>query len=122
MQIIFKFTQFKTAMLDWTLQVLTIFYFKNTKQVYIDEALPWVLENRGNRAFISGGIGNKGKILRGTKTIFGNREHKKTNFRFLGKRGTSQFISGEQGNRYPPRRAFLIYQLPPILTVLLHVA
>ena len=29
---------------------------------------------------------------RGTKTIFGNREHKKT-FRF--------FISGEQGIRYP---------------------
>ena len=41
----------------------------------------------------------------GTKTILGNREHKKTNFRFLGNRGTSQFISGEQGNRYPPGRA-----------------
>ena len=39
--------------------------------------------------------------MRGTKTILGNREHKKTNFRFLGNRGTSQFISGEQGNRYP---------------------
>ena len=39
---------------------------------------------------------------RGTKTILGNREHKKTNFRFLGNRGTSQFISGEQGNMYPP--------------------
>ena len=38
---------------------------------------------------------------RGTKTILGNREHKKTKFRFLGNRGTSQFISGEQGNRYP---------------------
>ena len=38
---------------------------------------------------------------RGTKTILGNRAHKKTNFRFLGNRGTSQFISGEQGNRYP---------------------
>ena len=33
---------------------------------------------------------------RGTKTILGNREHKKTNFRFLGNRGASQFISGEQ--------------------------
>ena len=52
--------------------------------------------------FISGEKGNKGQILRGTKTILGNREHKKTNFRFLGNRGTSQFISGEQGNRYPP--------------------
>ena len=38
---------------------------------------------------------------KGTKTILGNREHKKTNFPFLGNRGTSQFISGEQGNRYP---------------------
>ena len=38
---------------------------------------------------------------RGTKTILGNREHKKTNFR-LGNRGTCQFISGEQGNRYAP--------------------
>ena len=38
---------------------------------------------------------------RGTKTILGNREHKKTNFRFWGNRETSQFISGEQGNRYP---------------------
>ena len=39
---------------------------------------------------------------RGTKTILGNGEHKQTTFRFLGNRGTSQFISGEQGNRYPP--------------------
>ena len=38
---------------------------------------------------------------RGTKTILGNREHKKINFRFLGNRGTSQFISVEQGNNYP---------------------
>ena len=30
---------------------------------------------------------------RGTKTILGNREHKKTNFRLLGNRGTNQFIS-----------------------------
>ena len=43
--------------------------------------------------------------IRGTKTILGNREHKKTNFRFL---GTSQFISGEQGNRYPPGRASMM--------------
>ena len=36
---------------------------------------------------------------RRTKTILRNREHKKTNFRFLGNRGTRKFISGEQGNR-----------------------
>ena len=65
------------------------------------------------------GTGEKGIYFRGTgeqrpnfegnrgrKTIFGNREHKKTN-RFFGNRGTSQFISGEQGNRYPPGRASL---------------
>ena len=46
------------------------------------------------------------------KTILGNREHKKTNFRFLGNRGTSQFISGEQGNRYPPPwEGLLIHQI-----------
>ena len=48
-----------------------------------DEALPGVLGNRGKRVFISGEQGNKGQILRGnrgTKTILGNSEHKKTNF------------------------------------------
>ena len=47
--------------------------------------------------------GNKGQYLMGnmgTKTILGNREHKKTIFRFL-EPGTSQFISCEQENRYP---------------------
>ena len=58
------------------------------------------------------GTGEKGIYFRGTKAkiwgeernkkIFGNREHKKTNFRFFGNRGTSQVISGEQGNRNPP--------------------
>ena len=39
---------------------------------------------------------------RGTKTILGNRELKKTNVRFLGNRGTSKFISGEQVPPPPP--------------------
>ena len=39
---------------------------------------------------------------RGTKTLLVNREHRKQTFDFRGNRGTSQFISGEQGNRYPP--------------------
>ena len=50
---------------------------------------------QGKKDFISGEQGNKGQILRGNrgrKTILGNREHKKTNFRFWGNRGTSQFI------------------------------
>ena len=38
---------------------------------------------------------------RGSKIILWNREHKKTNFRFLWNRGKSQFIAGEPGNRYP---------------------
>ena len=47
------------------------------------EALQGVWGTRGKRAFISGEQrpnfeGN------GTKTILGNREHKKTNFHFLG--------------------------------------
>ena len=66
----------------------------------LKEALPEVLGNSGKRGTgeqMSNFEGNGG-----TKTILGNREHKKTNFRFLGNRGTSQFILGEQGNRYPP--------------------
>ena len=65
------------------------------------EALPGVSGNRGKG---KGHLfqGNKDQNLRGTKTILGNREHKKTNFRFLGNRGTSQFISGEQWNGYHP--------------------
>ena len=37
----------------------------------------------------------------GTKVVLGNREHKKANFRYMGNRGSSHFISGEQGKRYP---------------------
>ena len=46
------------------------------------------------------------------ETILGNREHKKTNFRFLGNRGTSQFISGEQGSRYPPWEGLFSILIP----------
>ena len=48
------------------------------------EALPGVLVNRRKRVFIAGEQRGKGHILRGTKTIFGNTQHKKTNFRFGG--------------------------------------
>ena len=68
------------------------------------EALPGVLGNRG-KGYLFRGTGEQRSNFegnRGTKTILGNMKHKKTNFRFLGNRGTSQFISGEQGNRYPP--------------------
>ena len=39
------------------------------------EAFTSVLVNRGKRASISGEQRKKGQILRGTKTILGNREH-----------------------------------------------
>ena len=42
-----------------------------------DEAVPGALENRGKGIYF-GEQGNKGQILRGTKTLLGNREHKKT--------------------------------------------
>ena len=63
------------------------------------------LGTRGKKGIYFRGTGEQRQNFegnRGTKTILGNREHKKTNFRFLGNRGTSQFISGEQGNWYPP--------------------
>ena len=46
--------------------------------------------------------GTKAKFRgeQGTKTILGNREHKKTSFQLWRNRVTRQFISGEQGNRY----------------------
>ena len=60
---------------------------------------------------------------RGTKTILGNREHKKTYFGFLGNGGTSQLISGEQWNIFalplplPSPSPPLPLPLPRLLTV-----
>ena len=98
------------------LRVYTVMH-NNTYIDYLDDkGLPTILQKekvRSSQGFW--GTGEKGIYFRGTgeqrpnfegnrgtKTILGNREHKKTNFRFLGNRGTSQFISGDQGNRYPP--------------------
>ena len=44
----------------------------------ITEALPGVWGSMGKRTFIKGEKGNEGQVLRGTKTIVGNREHKKS--------------------------------------------
>ena len=63
-----------------------------------NEALPGVLGNRGKRTLIKW---EQRPILRGTKTILGNREHKKASFQFLGSRGTSQFISGNKETGTP---------------------
>ena len=43
-------------------------------------------------AFATGEQRQKFEGNRGTKTILGNREHKKTNFQFLGNRGKSQYF------------------------------
>ena len=60
---------------------------------------------QGNDIY-SRGTWNKGQILSGTwyKCNIGEHETSENNFRFLGNRETSLFISGEQGNGYPPRR------------------
>ena len=73
------------------------------------EALPGVLGNRGTRACISREQWNKGLILRGTgeQRQYWGTGNKKTNCRFLGNRGTSHFISGEQGNGYPAAKALI---------------
>ena len=61
----------------------------------------------GTGHLFQGNRGTKTKFLgeQGNKDNIGNKEHKKTNLQFLGNTRTSQFISGEQGNRYPPGRA-----------------
>ena len=43
-------------------------------------------------AFVTGEQRQKFEGNRGTKTILWNREHKKTNFQFLGNRGKSQYF------------------------------
>ena len=87
----------KCCALQHFIQAFTVYQNLNYGfQCIKSEALPGVLGNRGKRAFISGEQWPNLEGNRGTKTILGNREHKKTNFRFLGNRGTSQFISGEQ--------------------------
>ena len=68
--------------------------------------------------FISGEQRPNCEGNRGTYTLLGNREHKKTFFQFLGNRGTSLLF---QGNRYPtPGRASLIYEPVMRFQYLLH--
>ena len=70
-------------------------------ELIITEALPGGFGEQGKKSIYFRGTGEQRQNFEGnwgTKTILGSREHKKTNFRFLGNMGTSQFISGEQGN------------------------
>ena len=83
---------------------MQLLFFANMLEVLkIDVALPGFLGNRGGgKGIYFRGTGQQSPNVQGnsgTMTIFGNREHKKTNFRFRGNRGTSQLF---QGNRYRP--------------------
>ena len=51
----------------------------------------------GERAFTSVEQGNKGHTFRGTNTKLGNREHKKSNFEFLGTGKQANLLQGNKG-------------------------
>ena len=55
-------------------------------QSHAYEALQGVLVIIGKRTFNSGEQRKKGQVIRETKKLFGNLEHKKANFQFGGKR------------------------------------
>ena len=69
-------------------------------QASIVEAFPGVLGNRGTRAYIYGKQGNKVLKLEEQRNKSNSGELGTWEIKFL-IWGTEQFISGEQGNRYP---------------------
>ena len=73
------------------------------KTVHNSEALPGVLGNRGNRAFISGEPGNKGQILRGTweqRQYWGTGNIKQI-FDFWGTGEQANLFQGNKGKGTP---------------------
>ena len=69
------------------------------------EALPGVLGNRGNRAFISGEQGNKGQILKGTREqrqFWGTGNIRKHVFDFFGTGEQANLFQGNKGTGTPP--------------------
>ena len=66
------------------------------------EALPVGWGKRGRRVIISDEQGDKGQILRGTKTILRNREHEKTNVQFLGEQGNKPIYFRGTREQVPP--------------------
>ena len=71
----------------------------------IYKALPGVLGNRGNRAFISGGQRNKGQILRGTgeqRHYWGTGNIRKQIFEFWGTGDQANLFQGNKGTGTPP--------------------
>ena len=68
------------------------------------EALPGVLGNKGNRAFISGEQGNKGQILRGTgeqRQYWGTGNIRKQIFDFLEIGEQANLFQGNKGKGTP---------------------
>ena len=66
-------------------------------QVYQSDAyedLPGVLVNMGGGRYLFQRNRGKRPTLWGTRTIFGNREHTKTHFRFEGKGNTPIYFRG----------------------------
>ena len=57
---------------------------------------------RGRRVIISDEQGDKGQILRGTRTILRNREHEKTNVQFLGEQGNKPIYFRGTREQVPP--------------------
>ena len=73
--------------------------------MFSNEALPGVLGNRGNRAFISGEQGNKGQILRGTeeqRQYWGTGNIRKQIFDFWGTGEQANLFQGNKGTGTHP--------------------
>ena len=77
----------------WTFVVKEKWCKLNESLMLSVEALPGVLENRGKGHLFQGN--------RGTKTVLGNREHKKTNFRYLRNRNKPIYFRGTR-EQVPP--------------------
>ena len=54
-------------------------------------------------AFISGEQRKKGQISRGTETILGNREYKKTNFEETEEQANLEGFAYHLGDKIPPK-------------------
>ena len=75
-----------------------------------NEALPGVM-GTGEQGHLFQGNREQRPIFqgnRGTKTILGNREHRKQIFDFLGTREQANLFQGEKGTCTPPGRASII--------------
>ena len=76
---------------------------KNDKATNQERGPPRGLGNRGKRVFISGEQWPKFEGNRGTNTIMGNREHRKTNFSIFGEQGNKPiYFRGTREQVTPP--------------------